>query len=80
MRTHVGKDQPVSPMRLLEMLVDRFGAFEAIACSSIKLARFAPPEELAMDPLVANAVLEFGEDLRNAATVVSERTDQRHSH
>jgi hypothetical protein len=41
----------VSPTRLLEMLSDRFGAFEAIATSSIKLARVAPEEELAMEPL-----------------------------
>ncbi len=34
------------PARLLEMLSDRFGAFEAIANSSIKLARVAPEEEL----------------------------------
>jgi hypothetical protein len=48
------------------MLSDRFGAFEAIANSSIKLARVAPEEELAMDVQVAEAVLEFGEDLRAA--------------
>jgi hypothetical protein len=30
--------QKPSPTRLLEMLSDRFGAFEAIAISSIKLA------------------------------------------
>jgi hypothetical protein len=34
--------QKPSPRRLLEMLSDRFGAFEAIANSSIKLARVAP--------------------------------------
>jgi hypothetical protein len=56
----------------MEMLVDRFGAFEAIAYSSIKLARFAPPDELAMDPLVAHSVLEFGDDLRDAADAASE--------
>jgi hypothetical protein len=33
--------QKASPARLLEMLSDRFGAFEAIAYSSIKLARGA---------------------------------------
>jgi hypothetical protein len=66
MKTDVTGEKHVSPMRLLEMLVDRFGAFEAIAYSSIKLARFAPPEELAMDPLVADALLEFGSDLRDA--------------
>jgi len=59
-------------MRLLEMLVDRFGAFEAIAYSSITLARFAPPDELAMDPLVADAVLEFGDKLRGAAELVAQ--------
>lgn len=60
-----------SPSRLLEMLVDRFGAFEAIANSTIKLARYAPEDELAMDLLVAEAVLEFGDDLRAAAKGVS---------
>ena len=61
-------DQKPSPTRLLEMLSDRFGAFEAIANSSIKLARVAPEEELAMDVLVAEAVLEFADDLRSART------------
>jgi hypothetical protein len=64
--------QKPSPTRLLEMLSDRFGAFEAIANSSIKLARVAPEEELAMEPLVAEAVLEFAEDLREAATAAKE--------
>ena len=54
------------------MLSDRFGAFEAIANSSIKLARVAPEEELAMDVLVAEAVLEFGDDLRRAASNAAE--------
>jgi hypothetical protein len=62
-----------SPMRLLEMLSDRFGAFEAIAASSVKLARFVSPDELPMEPLVAEAVLEFGEDLRDAAASAAER-------
>ena len=55
-----------SPARLLEMLSDRFGAFEAIAYSTIKLARHVPEDELAMDVLVAEAVLEFADDLREA--------------
>jgi len=55
-----------SPARLLEMLSDRFGAFEAIAYSTIKLARHVPEDELSMDLLVAEAVLEFGDDLRQA--------------
>jgi hypothetical protein len=57
-------------MRLMEMLSDRFGEFETIANSTIKLARFVSEEELPMDPLVAEAVLEFGNDLRSA-TVAS---------
>lgn len=57
---------PPSPMRLLEVLKDRFGALEAVANSSIKLARYAPEDELAMDLLVAEAVLEFGTSLREA--------------
>jgi hypothetical protein len=56
----------VSPARLLEMLSDRFGAFEAIAYSTIKLARHVPEDELSMDVLVAEAVLEFANDLREA--------------
>ncbi len=40
-------------MRNLEILQDRFGALEAVANSSIKLARYAPEDELAMDLLVA---------------------------
>ena len=61
-----------SPVRLLEMLVDRFGAFEAIAASSVRLARLDSEEQLPMEPLVAEAVLEFGEDLREAAASVAE--------
>ena len=57
-----------SPMRLLEMLADRFGLFEALAYSTIKLNRCSEADELAMDPLVAEAVLEFADDLRSART------------
>lgn len=67
------KMEGASPARLLEMLSDRFGAFEAIANSSIKLARVAPEEELAMDVLVAEAILEFGDDLRAASRVTGEK-------
>jgi hypothetical protein len=59
-----------SPARLLEMLSDRFGAFEAIAYSTIKLARHVPEDELSMDVLVAEAVLEFGDDSRDAYETV----------
>ncbi|HEX2208069.1 MAG TPA: hypothetical protein VHG93_10340, partial [Longimicrobium sp.] len=62
-----------SPARLLEMLADRFGAFEAIAYSTIKLARHVPEDELSMDVLVAEAVLEFGTDLREACKATGER-------
>jgi hypothetical protein len=60
------QQHPPSPMRLLEILKDRFGALEAVANTSIKLARYAPEDELAMDLLVAEAVLEFGSTLREA--------------
>jgi hypothetical protein len=53
-------------MRLLEILKDRFGALEAAAYSSIKLAHYAPEDELSMDLLGAQSVLEFGSSLRDA--------------
>ena len=61
-----------SPVRLLEMLSDRFGVFEAVAYSTIKLARFTSEDELSMDLLVAEAVLEFAADLREAAAAAAE--------
>jgi hypothetical protein len=61
-----------SPARMLEMLSDRFGALEAVAYSSIKLSRYVSECEMSMDLLVAEAVLEFGEELRN----VHEWTDE----
>jgi hypothetical protein len=57
---------PTSPMRLLEMLTDRFGVFEALAYSTIKLNRCATADELSMAPRVIDAVLEFSDDLRTA--------------
>jgi hypothetical protein len=66
MRASAAHHQQASPTRLLEMLSDRFGAFEALATSSITLARVAPREERPMESQVAEAVLEFGEDLRDA--------------
>jgi hypothetical protein len=67
MRTESPNGTIASPERLLEMLTDRFGAFEAIAMASIKLARHVSEDELSMDQLVAEAVLEFGDDLRAAS-------------
>jgi hypothetical protein len=66
MEVSMEQQGPPSPMRLLEILKDRFGALEAVATSSIKLARYAPEDELAMDLLVADSVLEFGASLREA--------------
>jgi hypothetical protein len=66
MRFRSTHDQPASPARLLEMLSDRFAALEAVAYSSIKLARHMDEPELSMDLLVASAVLEFADDLRAA--------------
>lgn len=59
-----------SPARRLEMLSDRFGALEAVAYSSIKLSRYVSECEMSMDLLVAEAVLEFGEELREACKAV----------
>jgi hypothetical protein len=72
MRTESLEGKLASPGRLLEMLTDRFGAFEAIAMASIKLARHVSEDELSMDLLVAEAVLEFGDDLRSASEVTAE--------
>lgn len=71
MITPIAQEKPASPMRLLEMLSDRFGAFEAVATSTIRLARYAPEDELSMDLELAEAVLEFGTDLRWAAEAAS---------
>jgi hypothetical protein len=49
-----------SPARMLEILTDRF-----------KLARVTPEPELAMDLLMADAVLQFGSDLREARDAAS---------
>ena len=71
------QQSPPSPMRLLEILQDRFGALEAVANASIKLARYAPEEELAMDLLVAESVLEFGSSLREALRDANEWAQER---
>jgi hypothetical protein len=71
------QQHPPSPMRLLEILSDRFAALEAVANSSIKLARYAPEDELAMDLLVANSVLEFGTSLREAGDGVRQWAQSR---
>lgn len=68
MLPHDVQQDPPSPARLLEMLVDRFGIFEAAASASITLARLdeTGEVELPMEKAVAEAVMEFGSDLRSA--------------
>lgn len=61
----------LSPSRLLEMLEFRFGAFEAFAYAALELARKAPDDMLPMDVRTADAILEFGDDLRDAARVAA---------
>ena len=77
MRTESPNGTVASPGRLLEMLTDRFGAFEAIAMASIKLARHVSEDELSMDQLVAEAVLEFGDDLRAASEATAAWTGEK---
>jgi hypothetical protein len=55
-----------SPLRLLEMLEFRFGAFEAIATTSLELSRKGPENGLPMDRGTAEAILEFRDDLKQA--------------
>jgi hypothetical protein len=71
----IQQNDTVSPARLLEMLSDRFGAFEAIAYSTIKLARHVSEEELSMDLLVAEAILEFADDIRAAISHIEQGRD-----
>lgn len=70
------KLEGASPARMLEMLWDRFGALEAVAYSSIKLSRYVSECEMSMYLLVAEAVLDFGEDLRNARETAGEWTNE----
>jgi hypothetical protein len=72
-------EQNTSPMRLLEMLVDRFGIFEAAATTSITLERLDVDGEadLPMQGQVAEAVLEFGNDLRAAFSEAREWAQTR---
>lgn len=60
-----------SPMRLLEALSDRFGVFEALATATIQLARVDAEPDLPMEPRIAEAVLEFGDDLRAASAAAN---------
>lgn len=67
MRTRTENGEIVGPARLLEMLEQRFGAFEALAYAALTLAErdhleMCPP----MDTATAWAILEFGSDLSQA--------------
>lgn len=71
MRTRRDEGAYLSPSRLLEMLEFRFGAFEAIAYAALELARKDPDDKLPMDVRTADAILEFGDDLRDASRVAA---------
>lgn len=48
------------------MLEFRFGVFKALAYTASELANKRPESDLSMDRLTASAILEFGDDLRQA--------------
>lgn len=75
MQTRSERGERFSPMRLLEMLEFRFGAFETIAYAALELARKQPDDMLPMDTKTADAILEFGDDLREAYRAAAEWTD-----
>ena len=67
MRTRTEKGEIIGPARMLELLEQRFGAFQAIAYAALTLAErddleMCPP----MDKATAWAILEFGSDLSQA--------------
>lgn len=61
-------------MALLEMLEFRFGAFEAIAYAALELAGKDPEVALPMDERTARAILELGDDLRQATRAAKKST------
>jgi len=75
MRTRNAQGDLASPMRLLEMLEFRFGAFEAIATTSLELSRKRPENGLPMDRGTAEAILEFRDDLKQAYRAALEWAD-----
>ena len=77
MRTRRDEGAYLSPTRLLEMLEFRFGAFEAIACAALELACKDPDDKLPMDVRTADAILEFGDDLRQVSGAVAAWSAER---
>lgn len=66
MRTRTEEGELIAPSRLLEMLEFRFGVFKALAYAAAELANKRPETDPPMDKLTASAILEFGDDLRQA--------------
>lgn len=77
MRTRNEQGDLASPLRLLEMLEFRFGAFEAIATTSLELSRKGPENGLPMDRGTAEAILEFRDDLKQAYRAALEWADAK---
>lgn len=77
MKTRNQQGDLASPLRLLEMLEFRFGAFEAIATTSLELSRKGPENGLPMDRGTAEAILEFRDDLKQAYRAALEWADAR---
>ena len=66
MRTRTDKGELFGPVRLLEILEFRFGAFQTIAYASLELAKQDRDDPPPMDEKTADAILEFADDLRQA--------------
>jgi hypothetical protein len=77
MKTRSEQGDLASPLRLLEMLEFRFGAFEAIATTSLELSRKRPENGLPMDRSTAEAILEFRDDLKQAYRAALEWADAK---
>ncbi len=65
MRTRSERGKLYAPVRILEMLESRFGAFETIAYAALESVK-NEPDEAPMDEKTADAILEFADDLRQA--------------
>lgn len=77
MRTRTDKGELFGPVRLLEILEFRFGAFETIAYAALELGRRERDDIPPMDEKTADAILEFADDLRQAYEAAVEWSKQR---